>query len=338
MKEVRGHSFESRRTDCPNCGHHECFARALDIPGSGKCFSCGKWITTDNMRQTDNRLLARKNGSILNLRKKSPQRIQENNFKDTPEYVCEIVRDISPTFQYTFSILDEENRESREERAGIVEFDGGYTREQAEGYAMISSDVLTSMTATELERLRMKNEFAALMIEMTQPSILTDWSIGWYDGKTLFWHKDIYGRYLNAKTVRFNGFRSVKESTRFLYPGFKSCLFGEHQLADSNQSIVLVESEKTAILCSYHAPQYIWLASGGTDGLGNKVKVLRDRDVLILFDCDKAGREGADRAAENILKIGGSARIIDQFSLFHGHTNDGFDAGDYIYNKLILGI
>lgn len=42
------------------------------------------------------------------------------------------------------------------------------------------------------------------------------------------------------------------------------CLFGEHLLKKyPNKTVALVESEKTAIICSALMPDYIWLATGG---------------------------------------------------------------------------
>lgn len=40
------------------------------------------------------------------------------------------------------------------------------------------------------------------------------------------------------------------------------CLFGEHLLQDKvNANVALVESEKTAVICSHLLPEYIWLAT-----------------------------------------------------------------------------
>lgn len=45
-----------------------------------------------------------------------------------------------------------------------------------------------------------------------------------------------------------------------------NCIFGEHLLSiNPDKSIVVVESEKTAIVCAMLMPSYIWLATGGCD-------------------------------------------------------------------------
>ena len=44
------------------------------------------------------------------------------------------------------------------------------------------------------------------------------------------------------------------------------CVFGEHLLrAYPNNPVVIVESEKTAIVCAMLFPSYLWLATGGCD-------------------------------------------------------------------------
>lgn len=45
-----------------------------------------------------------------------------------------------------------------------------------------------------------------------------------------------------------------------------NCIFGEHLLSiNPDKSVVVVESEKTAIVCATLMPSYIWLATGGCD-------------------------------------------------------------------------
>lgn len=65
------------------------------------------------------------------------------------------------------------------------------------------------------------------------------------------------------------------------------CLFGEHLLPKYPDSkVALVESEKTAIICAAFMPRYVWVATGGKSQLGDKLKVLRGRDVIAFPDAD----------------------------------------------------
>jgi len=61
----------------------------------------------------------------------------------------------------------------------------------------------------------------------------------------------------------------------------RQCLFGEHfiDLPGSSNQICLVESEKTAIICSIKTPQFTWLATGG-------IKNLREETYAVLAHCN----------------------------------------------------
>jgi hypothetical protein len=65
------------------------------------------------------------------------------------------------------------------------------------------------------------------------------------------------------------------------------CLFGEHLLKQYPlKPVALVESEKTAVICSSFWPEYIWLATGGKSQLNDRLQVLRGRKVVAFPDVD----------------------------------------------------
>ncbi|MDD4032805.1 MAG: DUF6371 domain-containing protein [Bacteroidales bacterium] len=65
------------------------------------------------------------------------------------------------------------------------------------------------------------------------------------------------------------------------------CLFGEHLLRQHpTRPVALVESEKTAVICSAFWPQYIWLATGGKSQLNDRLQVLMGRKVVAFPDVD----------------------------------------------------
>ncbi len=65
------------------------------------------------------------------------------------------------------------------------------------------------------------------------------------------------------------------------------CLFGEHLLKQYPlKNIALVESEKTAVICSSFWPEYIWLATGGKSQLNDRLQVLRGHKVVVFPDVD----------------------------------------------------
>lgn len=72
----------------------------------------------------------------------------------------------------------------------------------------------------------------------------------------------------------------------------KQCFFGEHLLSDyPGLSVAVVEGESTAIVCSIIWPQFIWLATGGSNGAGwtkpETFRVLRGRNVTLWPDTGK---------------------------------------------------
>ena len=65
------------------------------------------------------------------------------------------------------------------------------------------------------------------------------------------------------------------------------CLFGEHLLRQFPfKPVALVESEKTAVICSTFWPEYIWLATGGKSQLNDRLQVLKGRKVVAFPDVD----------------------------------------------------
>lgn len=113
-----------------------------------------------------------------------------------------------------------------------------------------------------------------------------------WGGSAVFWQIDINGQVRTGKIMCYNaetGHR-VKEPQAFVSWAhselklqdfhLKQCLFGEHLLKYSTSSLVmLVESEKTAVIMSHFIPDYLWLATGGKNGCFNSeaMQVLKGR-------------------------------------------------------------
>lgn len=110
---------------------------------------------------------------------------------------------------------------------------------------------------------------------------------------------------------------------------------------DAGTPIILVESEKSAVLGSFILPQMIWLAAGGTQGLTKeKAETLSSRLVILLFDTDDAGRKACASAAKVLRDAG--AKAIDQIDgkavqdvIFGIDSADGYDVGDHVMQLLI---
>ena len=119
-----------------------------------------------------------------------------------------------------------------------------------------------------------------------------------WGGSTVFWQIDKSGNVRGGKLMGYNpndGHR-IKEPmpqvcwvhSELKLPNFnlKQCLFGEHLLATSSATVMLVESEKTCLIASHFMPDYLWLATGGKNGCFNEdaILALRGRDVILMSD------------------------------------------------------
>ena len=92
------------------------------------------------------------------------------------------------------------------------------------------------------------------------------------------------------KPGRINWLHSVLKRRKQLPPDWQltQCLFGEHLLPQHpDKTIALVESEKTAIICSAMMSQYLWLATGGKSGLtSERLSSLKGRKIIVFPDID----------------------------------------------------
>lgn len=111
------------------------------------------------------------------------------------------------------------------------------------------------------------------------------------DGGAMFWNinKDLKIQKLKIGYYDKNGRRKDNFKAPYINEqGYFSCLFGEHILGYNyyqDKTVILVESEKTAIIGYMLMPKYIWLAYGGCNGLTTeKTKVLKGFKVLIIPD------------------------------------------------------
>ena len=99
------------------------------------------------------------------------------------------------------------------------------------------------------------------------------------NGAAVFWQVDINGCIRTGKVMRYgndghrikaDGVASITWIHRMKaiadsQPDFNlvQCFFGEHLLSVYPDSkVMIVESEKSAIIASHYYPQFLWLASG----------------------------------------------------------------------------
>lgn len=125
-----------------------------------------------------------------------------------------------------------------------------------------------------------------------------------YGGQTIFWCYDKQGRCRGGKMMSYklDGHRDKEKQYGTISIGsdlkhrgyipedakLVSSLFGEHLLSQYPLAPVgVVESEKTAIICSIRFPEVVWIATGGaTQNLNRVTAILKGRRVTIFPDAD----------------------------------------------------
>ncbi len=193
-----------------------------------------------------------------------------------------------------------------------------------------------------------RNNFA-LWLQTKYPTtadyLLQYFSIGTTKaGGTIFWYQDKAGNFRKPKRIYYkpDGHRvkaSEDEAKSKPSPliftnqeGYEYCLFGEFQLDKypATAKIVMVESEKSAIIGHVHFPDFIWVARGGAVSLKKeRAAVLQDRKVMIIPDMHQTGREGALRMQAILKDIGCRTRILEMDK----HREDGDDIADILVRR-----
>lgn len=168
----------------------------------------------------------------------------------------------------------------------------------------------------------------------------------YWKGSTVFWQIDINQRVHAGKVFLYNkenghrvkedGFAKINWVHKLLKLSdfnLNQCLFGEHLLSRFPSSpIMIVESEKTAIISSHYMPGYIWLATGGKDGCFNSkaMQVLKGRDVMLMPDL-KATEHWIRKSAilKGLCKSVKVCNVLEQIATPR-QREEGLDLADFL--------
>lgn len=142
-----------------------------------------------------------------------------------------------------------------------------------------------------------RNSFISYLVKLFNVKITSElilkYFIGTRNKSTIFWQIDFFGNIRTGKIMAYDPINGRRiRYVNWVHQDFqnfdlKQCLFGEHLLRNNRKRVAVVESEKTAIIASAYLPEYIWLASGGKNGISEeKFKVLKDRNVTFIPDID----------------------------------------------------
>lgn len=124
--------------------------------------------------------------------------------------------------------------------------------------------------------------------------------------------------------------------------------FGCHLMSEfPSKPVALVESEKTAIICSFFMPQYNWLATGGSSGCKWReyqvYKVLKNREVILFPDfgffnkksgktCYQEWNERAEAIKEKLLCKISVSNILEN-NLTEDMRDSGPDLADFLIRQ-----
>ena len=193
----------------------------------------------------------------------------------------------------------------------------------------------------------LRNLFDAEIIER----LITTYRIGAArDGSVIFWQIDAQKVVHTGKIMQYNpetGHRrkDLGKPVDWVHSRLKKdnvlpsdwelvqCLFGEHLLPDTPKATVcLVESEKTAVICSALLPDSIWLATGGKQNLKEGVcRCLKGRKVIVFPDLGAYGKWKFN--IEHIAKrVGFSIKVSDilEKTATDEEKQEGLDIADYL--------
>ena len=115
------------------------------------------------------------------------------------------------------------------------------------------------------------------------------------DGKLMaydeHWHRVKPGEHDTTSSVSWAGYEFTKCGLLDKDWEATHCLFGLHQLnSRPDDTVCIVEAEKTAVICSQKFKDCIWMAAGGLEQLSlDKLRPLVGRQVIIYPDTDPEG-------------------------------------------------
>ena len=167
-------------------------------------------------------------------------------------------------------------------------------------------------------------------------------------GDVIFFQIDIEGRCRTGKIMKYDpetGHRVKDEKTKGRINWAHSlmkrsgalpedweltqCLFGEHLLMKyPDKPVALVESEKTAVICSAMMPEYVWLATGGKSQFNERLNVLQGRDIVAFPDVD--GYEAWVQKAAVLSRLGIKVSDILQKNATDEEREQHIDIADWL--------
>jgi hypothetical protein len=173
------------------------------------------------------------------------------------------------------------------------------------------------------------------------------------NGAVVFWNIDINGKVRNGKIIGYDPTTGKRIKEPFVLQNWvhttlkienfniSHCYFGEHLIRKYPfKEIAVVESEKTAIICSVFLPNYVWVSSGNLRGITfEKSKVFKGRDVILFPDLSENGKAFQiwENKLDEIRSLTKSIKISDTLEKLAPNEEKlkGYDLEDY-FSKISI--
>lgn len=165
-----------------------------------------------------------------------------------------------------------------------------------------------------------------------------------WQGSTVFWQRDYKQRVRSGKIILYRSNRMNREKKRTTWVhselmkkgklpddfNLVQCFFGEHLLSEyPTKPIAIVESEKTALVCSIEIPDFLWIATGSMSnlkGMAERCKELKNRSVTLYPDLGEAYEKWQLTAIE----FGFDVSEYLNNNTPEADKREGYDIADYL--------
>ena len=276
ISDIKGSEVQKRAT-CPFCGHKEDFSFRIDT-GQCKCFQCGF------------------EGDAFDFLEK----LEKKSFKDAKE---ELARwGIKPLK----SLTDITNKDmmvgQKPENSKIINnVDVDHTDIENEVKKYISN-----LTEEDLIFLKEKRGLADEVIKKYKIGIAnTHPEYGGDRRLAIPITKD--GKFVNIRYHSLNGSKYKDLPFKNGIP-HATYLFPEENL--ENETIWLCEGELDTLCAISHGLNAITVTGGAGSWKSDFTPLFKNRNVYITYDCDTAGRNGADKIAKILCDVA-RVKVID---------------------------
>lgn len=198
----------------------------------------------------------------------------------------------------------------------------------------------------------LKGLFGEFYSQVICNNYLIGTSVDFYNG-TVFWQIDDKLRIRAGKIICYDeiGRRSnninwihslLKRQKLITEYNLEQCLFGLHlSIRDSNSTVAIVESEKTACIMSVIYPQFLWMACGSkAEFKAQKLQPIKHRKIIAYPDCEvqKGGKttfEEWDQKAKLMNQVGFQITVSDLLEVAASESQklEGIDIADCFATK-----